>query len=48
MNPSSHQRLQSTEYVKALDRQIFHCIGCVVTNVCLLYSAAALANPNQS
>jgi len=28
MKPSSHQHLQSTEYVKAHDRQIFHCIGC--------------------
>jgi len=28
MKPSSHQHLQSTEYVKVNDRQISHCIGC--------------------
>jgi len=28
MKPSSHQHLQSTEYVKAHKRQISYCIGC--------------------
>jgi len=37
MKPRSHQHLQSTQYVKAHDRQISHCIGCDRQLTCIIF-----------